>query len=391
MCSPHLSADGPSKTILVVDDDELVRRVLMRMLGRAGYQARGANSAAAARRVLASSPIDLVVLDLGLPDASGASVLAELRTQPHGRLIPVIVVSGDASVAHRVELLTAGASDFLVKPVDRHEFVARVGLLLESHSPEFGAELSAGADHSTHFAVRRIIDHDAFHPVYQPIVDLRDGDVVALEALTRFDNQVAPDVQFAEARRVGLGVELEVATLAAAIRGVGPLPSGVALSLNASVALVLDGALPAVLAELGPTQPIVLELTEHDRVESYPEVEAALTALGPNVSLAIDDAGSGYASLAHVLALRPRYVKVDRAWVHRIDLDPTLQTLLHGVCRFVEQLGGTVIAEGVETEGERQTVLDLGATLGQGFLLGRPTTRSADTSMALAASAPGRC
>jgi len=61
------------------------------------------------------------------------------------------------------------------------------------------------------------------------------------------------------------------------------------------------------------------------------------------------------------------------------------------VCRFVDELGGTVIAEGVETEGERKTVLELGATLGQGFLLGRPAPRPPDTSMTLAAAATGRC
>jgi EAL domain-containing protein (putative c-di-GMP-specific phosphodiesterase class I) len=298
-------------------------------------------------------------------------VLAALRQQANGHLIPVIVVSGDASVSHRVDLLSSGASDFLVKPVDLQEFVARVRLLLQSHSPAFGAELSAAADRSSHLAVRQILDREAFHPVYQPIVELQDRRLVALEALTRFDSGLRPDLQFAEASRVGLGIELEVATLRAAIERAGPLSPEVALSLNVSVAMLLHGALPEVLVAVGDRS-LLLELTEQERVEEYPAVGRALSRLGPNVSLTIDDTGSGYASLSHVLALKPRFVKVDRTWVHNIDQDPTRQALLSGVRRFVDQLGGTVIVEGIETPGELRTVVELGVTLGQGWLLGRP-------------------
>jgi len=90
------------------------------------------------------------------------------------------------------------------------------------------------------------------------------------------------------------------------------------------------------------------------------------------VKLAIDDAGSGFASLRHIFALQPDYVKLDIEWVHEIDRDPVRQALVSGLVYFGAETGCELIAEGIETEQELAALRELGIQLGQGYLLGRP-------------------
>lgn len=95
-----------------------------------------------------------------------------------------------------------------------------------------------------------------------------------------------------------------------------------------------------------------MELTEHERIDDYEAVRAALQRLGPNVKLAIDDAGSGFASLRHIFALQPAYVKLDIEWVRGIDRDPIRRALVSGLVYFGSETGCELIAEGIETDAE---------------------------------------
>jgi EAL domain-containing protein (putative c-di-GMP-specific phosphodiesterase class I) len=122
----------------------------------------------------------------------------------------------------------------------------------------------------------------------------------------------------------------------------------------------------------------VLELTEHDRIDDYPRVRQAVDALGPDVRLSVDDAGSGYACLTHVLALRPAYMKLDRGWVQGIEADPVRQALVAGLQHFAQRTGCRLIAEGIETTAQFETLRGLGVGYGQGFLLGAPQPAPGD-------------
>jgi EAL domain-containing protein (putative c-di-GMP-specific phosphodiesterase class I) len=122
----------------------------------------------------------------------------------------------------------------------------------------------------------------------------------------------------------------------------------------------------------GTPRSIIVELTEHERIDDYPAVRSALKRLGPNVTLAIDDAGSGFASLRHILALKPAYVKLDIEWVHGIARDPVRRALVSGLVYFASETGCELIAEGIETDEELAALRDLGIQLGQGFFLARP-------------------
>jgi EAL domain-containing protein (putative c-di-GMP-specific phosphodiesterase class I) len=216
-----------------------------------------------------------------------------------------------------------------------------------------------------------IIAAGAFTPHFQPVVYLADRAIAGHEALTRFDDGVPPDVHFAEAARLGLEHELERATLAAAIPAARGLSGGGFLALNVSPGFVLASPeLPALLA--GTDRAVVLEITEHAQVDDYGALRAALARIEPPVAVAVDDAGSGYASLRHILALRPAYVKLDLSWVRDIDADPARQALVAGLAHFAAETGCALIGEGIETEAERSTLLRLNVPLGQGYLFGRP-------------------
>ena len=205
----------------------------------------------------------------------------------------------------------------------------------------------------------------------QPIVRLGTGTVVAAEALTRFSDGLAPEIRFAEAASLGLGQALQRASVSAAIEAAGSLPPDIALSVNLSAdVLQHEPALEKLAGDAG--RPLIVELTEHERIDDYAAVRSALGRLGPNVKLAIDDAGSGYASLRHILALQPSYVKLDIEWVTDIDKDPVRRALVSGLVYFATETGCELIAEGIETQAELESLRELGVQLGQGFLLGRP-------------------
>jgi EAL domain-containing protein (putative c-di-GMP-specific phosphodiesterase class I)/FixJ family two-component response regulator len=224
-------------------------------------------------------------------------------------------------------------------------------------------------------ALAEIIAERRFEPHYQPVMDLETGRVIGREALTRFADGVRPDLRFAEASRLGLGVELESAALREALEHAPGLPNGSWLSLNVSPQAVLAGVLDDLLADAD--RPLVIEVTEHDPVPDYGAFREALQRLDPALRLAVDDAGSGYASLQHILALQPAFVKLDMALVRDIQRDPARQAMVAGLCHFARATSSSLVAEGIEREAERDALTELEVPFGQGFLLGAPEPATA--------------
>lgn len=272
------------------------------------------------------------------------------------------VIYGLLSVGTTSSIGTAGVSRWMPSLA---EFGAVAAALLV---PELNLRREQGG---TRAAITRIIDERAFGPVFQPIVRLTDGSVVGYEALTRFAEGVPPDRLFAVAESVGVGEELEAACIAAALREAKQLPSGRWLSLNVSPARLAGGSLSRVLAGAG-RRPLVLEITERLPIEDYAAARDALHRLGRGMEVAVDDAGAGFASLRHIIELRPRYTKLDMQLVRGVDGDPARQALIAGMVYFARQSGCLLIAEGIETAAERDTLHRLGVPFGQGFLFGQP-------------------
>ena len=224
---------------------------------------------------------------------------------------------------------------------------------------------------ATRARLQDVLTAHEFHPVFQPIVELETSTIVGFEALTRFDDGTPPDVRFAEAAEVGLGSDFELATIRAALESGSQLPADVFLSLNVSPGFVLGGDHRFHRLVKASTRSLVLELTEHVPIDDYGLVRDALADLG-NVGLAVDDAGAGYASLRHILELRPTYAKLDISLVRGIDGDDLRQALAAGLQYFASKVGCRLIAEGVESTGEADVLRRLGIEYAQGYLFGRP-------------------
>ncbi len=224
--------------------------------------------------------------------------------------------------------------------------------------------------------IETIIATNAFAPVFQPIVNLASGNAIGYEALTRFSDGTRPDLVFADATAAGVGLELEAATLIRAFAAAQDLPVGTWLSVNASAAMILDQARLSTILDTR-TRPVILEVTEHDTIADYAAVRATIALYGADVRVAVDDAGAGVANFGHIVSLRPDFVKIDVGLVRGVNRDLTRQALIVGLRHFARATNGWLIAEGVETEEERQTLLGLDLEFGQGFLFGRPADVSA--------------
>jgi EAL domain-containing protein (putative c-di-GMP-specific phosphodiesterase class I) len=216
--------------------------------------------------------------------------------------------------------------------------------------------------------IEQIIEERAFTCVFQPILELTTGQPRWYEALTRFADGTRPDIRFAAARDAGVDARLEEATARVALESAADLPREIPLSLNFSPDAILGG----VLTRLGdPGRPIVVEITEHARTGEYGELRETLSEV-TWATVAVDDAGAGYASLRHILELKPQYVKLDIGLVHEVDIDPARAAMVAGVRHFAEVTGTRLVAEGIETEAQAAALRELGVEFGQGFLFGRP-------------------
>ena len=227
-------------------------------------------------------------------------------------------------------------------------------------------ELQRGGEH-----VANIISSHAYEPVFQPIVDMVQDKVVGYEALTRFNDGSDPEAVFVEAAAVHKGIALEGAVLGAALAASRALPPAAWLNVNASPEFILAGGQLRYLIS-GTNRPIVVEVTEHEAIVDYPAFRAAIEALGPRVRLAVDDMGTGFTSLRHILELHPAFVKLDRWLVSGLESDEARQAMIVGLQHFARKTGSQLIAEGIETDREIAVLRSLEIHLGQGYALGRP-------------------
>ena len=217
---------------------------------------------------------------------------------------------------------------------------------------------------------------------FQPIRALDTGAAIGAEALTRFlsaeGHGISPEAWFVEAASVGLGGDLEMLALRSALSAAASLPPHLYVAVNLSPGACLDDRATHILLGCGlPLGRVVLELTERHEVTDYARLAAALAPLrAAGLRIAVDDAGAGFASMRHVVELKPELIKLDREIIAGINADAGLRALGAAMVGFARELGASLVAEGVETEAELATVRMLGMSAAQGYLLGRPTVAS---------------
>ena len=211
--------------------------------------------------------------------------------------------------------------------------------------------------------------------VVQPIVDLARGVVCGYEALSRFTGppDATPDRWFDAAGRLGRSGALEARAIQSALDRREELPPNCFLSLNVSPHALEAPEVRDVFANAGGLGGIVVELTEQSVVNDYDELLGRLEPLREaGAMIAVDDAGAGYASLRHVLSIRPDLVKLDRSLADGVDRDPAKAAVVEMLGGLAGRLDAWLLAEGIEREAELEALVGLGVPLAQGYLLARP-------------------
>jgi EAL domain-containing protein (putative c-di-GMP-specific phosphodiesterase class I) len=224
--------------------------------------------------------------------------------------------------------------------------------------------------------------------VYEPIVDVATKTVFGYEALARGPVNTefhSPLALFTTAEEETLVFELDCLCRRSGLDGAVGLPSDTTLFLNVRPTTIHDPnfrpeALIRTLekSKLRPSD-VVFEISEKESIanfEVFREIRDEYRKLG--FRFAVDDTGAGYASLQAVIELEPDFIKVDRALITGVDTDPARQALLKALHTMASGIGAKIIAEGLDTLEELETLGELQIPFGQGWLFGHPTPLRAE-------------
>lgn len=367
--------------VLLVDDDAQVRRAYAENLTRHDVRVDTASNGREAIDLVRAGSYDAIVSDISMPEMTGVELLKAVRA--HDIDVPVILMTGQPDVESAVRAVEYGAFRYLTKPVTGKELwettlrAARLRKL--ARLKEDALQLPGGGQlrlaERAALEVRFTWGLSLLWVAFQPIVDYRARRVYGYEALVRSDEPLMknPAELLNAAERLGRLHELgravrgQVAELSAAIGDARLFVNLHSEDLNDLQLYAEESPLSKIASR------VVLEVTERASLEGVRNVSqqiAALRKLGYQV--AIDDLGAGYAGLSSFTLLNPEVVKLDMSLVRGVDSDPKRQAIVKSMMSLCEELGIVVIAEGVETVAERDTLCLFGCNLFQGYLFAKP-------------------
>jgi EAL domain-containing protein (putative c-di-GMP-specific phosphodiesterase class I) len=375
-----MAVKGTLGRVLVVDDDANLRRALSRQLGAEGWTVVDVENGRLAIEAMHEGRefFDCVISDVNMPDLNGFEVIAHIRRYDDD--LPVLLMTGDPSLDGAVRAIDSGAVSYLSKPFDQETLATAVARAARHHGVArmrrraelFANTLEPGA---TDLAKRFQNALDLAWMAFQPIVDVRARRVFAYEALLRTDEDSMrrPDVLIAAAERLGRIHDLGRTVRAAVAARAPDVPPHALIFVNVHGLELTDDELYAPSAPLVGIAPrVVLEITERIGLDAVagPTRVANLRELG--FQIAVDDLGAGYAALGALASLEPEIVKLDMSLIRDLSRHGTKRRVVGAIATLVRELGGRVVAEGVETQAERDAVLDCGIELMQGWLFARP-------------------
>jgi EAL domain-containing protein (putative c-di-GMP-specific phosphodiesterase class I)/CheY-like chemotaxis protein len=379
-----------SANVLVIDDHRFQRSVLTRMLKAIGIanvlEAEDGVSALALVRTYRDS-LMLVITDVDMPEMDGLELLRRLSEEAPQTAV-AIHSALDRSLLKSIEVMAAAYGVELIgvleKPVTEQTLSEVVQRALErTANPK---QVFADADETQ---VETAVKQHEFEPWFQPKVHLRSGLVSGAEVLVRWcrlhADPLPPDRFLTMVRETGMMRSL---TLAVAARSaqyldkVGPRGKDFTLSLNVCPTLLDDpefaGSLARALTSAGATpEEVVLEITESAASRNQGAALENLARLRMRgFELSIDDFGTGHSSLAKLVRTPFSELKIDREFVIKLATDPAARTLVESIVAIARRLGLRTVAEGIETEEQREILIALNCDMGQGYLFAKPMAAS---------------
>ena len=353
-----------------------------------------------------------------------AFVITELAALEHADLVaqklmdlvrqPYILDGHEIRISCSVGLVTypdhADSQALLLRMADDAVYAAkRLRNTAERYSPEMARPASRGP--LLFSTVRRAIDLGQLEVYYQPLVHLRTGRLHGMEALVRWNDPSRGMVPTSEliqlAEDAGLISDITDFVCGASMRQLrtwraAGLGRDLRLSINVAASEVRDGVLAPMIRDhvraAGlPMSAIDLELTESGLMYSDAAATELLSELrADGIHVSVDDFGTGYSSLGRLQRLPVDVLKIDRAFIDGIDTGTKQGALVRAIVAMAHSLELTVVAEGVETEGQRAFLAEHDCDLYQGYLFSPPVppekmTRllEADQRMALTTTGPG--
>jgi diguanylate cyclase (GGDEF)-like protein len=238
---------------------------------------------------------------------------------------------------------------------------------------------------------------DAFHPHYQPIVDLATGAAVGFELLARWrrgdDADIGPEQFIPIAEECGLINDLMLKLLERACAETREWNPALTIAINVSPIQLRDAWLSekilSVLARMGfPSHRLAVEITENALIVDAENAKNTIQSLkNQGIQLALDDFGTGYSSIQHLRMLPFDKIKIDRSFVQALGDDPEALKIVRAVTSLAATLDLEVVAEGIEHPATAALLLQLGCAQGQGFYFGRPMSK-AEAEAWIAAGGP---
>ena len=386
---PAGSADGPPAReledqfrLLLVDDDDDVRRASARVFRMRGLQVTEASSGREALERLESESFDAIVSDISMPGMDGIRLLQEIRRRdPH---VQVILISGVPTLATAISALDHGAFKYMHKPVDPFvliENIRRAGSISrlareEALSAKPAAAVAPEPEDLPRLEARFANALSSATLLYQPIVDSKSGSVSGFEALLRSDDAALADTAaFVHAgARLGRLRELGRLVRSMALRESRELEGSSLLFLNIHPTDLMDPLLVDWGGELrAMSRRVVLELSERDALRDVPQASLRVEGLRKmGFRIAVDNVGAGDSGMSSFSHLEPDFLKLDSCIVRDIHENDAKRRVASAIIGLARELSMIVVAEGVETVEESQTLRDLGCDLLQGFLFARP-------------------
>ncbi|MBF0511708.1 MAG: EAL domain-containing protein [Candidatus Omnitrophica bacterium] len=380
-----------NKSILIVDEDPCLSDLLSILLLSHGYQTRVTSLSNQELNGIAQN-MDLVILDMTLPEADIIHICQEFKINSATQDVPIIVISNNQGQSDRIKSLYLGISGYLTMPFEPEELLARIDMIINHplHQSEDGRLLH---EQEIIMELNRIIDTRAVHVYFQPVYHLESMRLLGLEMFSRPDTETEmadPKVFFDKALKHNLYYEVEMIGWKMGVKmAVDHFNGRQKLFLNCDPLLVQDGKFARVKDMFGvlgmPEDNAFLEIADR-RVsavgENFYGNLSDFRQLGFKVSVDnLEDANK--AQMKHIEDIKPEAIKLDRKIVNGVAHDVYKKSVIKLMASYCRQHNVICIAEGIENKTDFEALIELGVDAGQGYYLYQPTRIIDISSMSL--------